>query len=54
MFNATMKDPETLADGKRISVEFQPMTGERVAEIIAGFLETPPHVVGKAQEASMA
>lgn len=52
-FGATMKDPEMLADGKRISIEFQPMTGERVQEIFAGFLRTPPNVVKKAQEASV-
>lgn len=52
-FNATMKDPQMLADGKRISTDFQPMTGERVYEIVTGFLKTPPDVVKKAQEASV-
>ena len=52
-FNATMKDPEMLADGKRISIDFAPMTGERVQEIFAGFLKTPADVVRKAQEASV-
>lgn len=52
-FNATMKDPEMIADGKRISVDFKPMTGERVAAIFNGFLKTPPDVVKKAQEASV-
>ncbi len=52
-FNSTMKDPEMIADGKRISVDFKPMTGERVAEIIGGFLKTPPAVVKQAQEASV-
>ena len=52
-FNATMKDPEMIADGKRISVDFKPMTGERVGEIIAGFLKTPSAVIQKAQEASV-
>jgi tripartite-type tricarboxylate transporter receptor subunit TctC len=52
-FDATMKDPEMLAEGKRISVDFKPMTGQRVAQIINGFLKTPPDVVKKAQEASV-
>lgn len=52
-FNAAMKDPEMIADGKRISVDFKPMTGERVAEIFSRFLKTPPAVVKKAQEASV-
>jgi tripartite-type tricarboxylate transporter receptor subunit TctC len=52
-FDATMKDPEMIADGKRISVDFRPMTGERVYQIFKRFLETPPDVVKKAQEASV-
>ncbi len=52
-FDATMKDPEMLADGKRISVDFKPMSGDRVAEIFGGFLKSPPDVVKKAQEASV-
>lgn len=52
-FNAAMKDPGMVADGKRMSVDFKPTTGDRVAEIIAGFLKTPPAVVKKAQDASI-
>lgn len=52
-FEATMKDPDLIADGKRISVEFQPTTGARTAEIFARFLTTPPEVIRKAQEASV-
>lgn len=52
-FNATMKDPEMIADGKRISVDFKPMTGERVAEIFGGFLKSPPEIVKKAQDLSV-
>jgi tripartite-type tricarboxylate transporter receptor subunit TctC len=51
-FNATMKDPEMIADGKRISVDFKPMTGQRVAEIFGGFLKSPPEIVKKAQDLS--
>jgi tripartite-type tricarboxylate transporter receptor subunit TctC len=46
----TMADPETLADGKRIGVDFTPMTGERIQEIIANFYKTPAHVVKRATE----
>jgi|LNFM01.1.fsa_nt_gb tripartite-type tricarboxylate transporter receptor subunit TctC len=52
-FDATMKDPDMLADGRRISVDFKPMSGDRVAEIFGGFLKSPPEVVKKAQEASV-
>ena len=46
----TMADPETLADGKRIGVDFTPMTGERIQELMANFYKTPAHVVKRAAE----
>jgi tripartite-type tricarboxylate transporter receptor subunit TctC len=48
----TMKDPATIEDGKKISLEFAPMPGERVAEIIEKFYKTPPHLVKRATELS--
>jgi hypothetical protein len=45
-----MADPETLADGKRIGVDFTPMTGERIQDLIANFYKTPAHVVKRAAE----
>lgn len=48
----TMKDPATVADGQKISLEFAPMAGERVAEIIDKFYRTPPHLVKRATELS--
>ena len=46
----TMRDPETLADGKRIGVDFLPMTGERIQELMANFYKTPAHVVKRSAE----
>jgi len=51
-FEATMKDPGMIADGKRMSIDFKPMTGDQVAKIFASFFQTPKPVVDRAQELS--
>ncbi len=38
-FDATMKDPEFLADAKKLSMEIDPITGEQAQELIARVLE---------------
>ena len=48
----TMKDPATLADGKKIAIDFAPMEGERIAELMEKFYKTPPHLVKRAVELS--
>jgi len=35
-FDMTMRDPEFLADARKLSVEIDPMSGERTQAIIAG------------------
>ncbi|MFM1813482.1 MAG: hypothetical protein RLZ98_177 [Pseudomonadota bacterium] len=47
---ATMKDPGTIADGKKIGIEWDPMTGDKVKELMQRFYATPPSVVKKAIE----
>ena len=47
-FEATMKDPELVADGKKINVDFQPMTGSRVEQLMADFYKASPEIVKKA------
>jgi tripartite-type tricarboxylate transporter receptor subunit TctC len=47
-FDATMKDPELIADGKKISLDFLPMTGQRVAELMTNFYKATPEMVRKA------
>ena len=37
-FDATMKDPEFLADAKKLSLEIDPITGEQAQELIARVL----------------
>jgi tripartite-type tricarboxylate transporter receptor subunit TctC len=51
-FDATMKDPAMIGEGKRISVNFKPMTGDRVSQIVNGFLKASPAVAKKAQDLS--
>ncbi len=51
-FDATMKDPGMIEDGKRITVNFKPMTGDRVDKIVRGFYKASPEMAKKAQEAS--
>lgn len=43
----TMKDPRLKKDGKKIKVDFKPMSGSQVAKVIAGFYATPPALVKK-------
>ncbi len=47
-FEATMQDPELLADGRKISLDFMPMTGTRVEQLMAGFYKATPDMVKKA------
>ena len=39
-----MKDPEFIAEAARANLEFQPMSGERLQEIIFGLLNAPADV----------
>jgi tripartite-type tricarboxylate transporter receptor subunit TctC len=48
-FDATMKDPEFLADAERQHLDISPMTGEQVQDIITKILTTPKDIVAKAQ-----
>jgi tripartite-type tricarboxylate transporter receptor subunit TctC len=47
-FDATMADPDFLAEAGKLSLSVQPMTGEEVARRIAGFFDTPRDVVQRA------
>jgi tripartite-type tricarboxylate transporter receptor subunit TctC len=44
----TMKDPGLIADGKKINVEFDPMTGEEVQKFFVDFYKSPPALIKKA------
>ena len=51
-FDATVKDPEFLADSERQRLLVTPMTGGEVESLIAELYRTPPDVVAAAREIS--
>ena len=50
-FDATMKDPAYLADAERAKIDVDPITGERVNELVEKAMQTPPDVVKRVREA---
>lgn len=50
-FNATMKDPKFLADARNAKLDLDPVTGERIEEVIKEMLATPKPVVARLAEA---
>jgi tripartite-type tricarboxylate transporter receptor subunit TctC len=50
-FDATMKDPEFLADAKKLSMEIDPITGQQTQELIAKVLSTPQPVADRVRKA---
>jgi tripartite-type tricarboxylate transporter receptor subunit TctC len=51
-FNAMVKDPEFLADGKAWELELEPATGERLEEIVVEVASASEELLVKAQQAS--
>ena len=50
-FDATVADPEFLAEAQRLSVDIDPMTGAQVQEAVRQILATPREVIAGAQAA---
>lgn len=50
-FDETMKDPEFLADAKKLKLDINPLPGAKVQEIVDELYDTPPALVKKAKEA---
>lgn len=50
-FDATMKDPEFLADAKKLSLEIDPITGEEAQKLIARVLATPEPIAARVRKA---
>jgi tripartite-type tricarboxylate transporter receptor subunit TctC len=50
-FDATMQDPEFLADAHNLHLEIDPMNGEATQSVIAGILATPKPVLADVQAA---
>jgi hypothetical protein len=45
-----LKDPETLADAKRLGVDVDPVGGEVIADMLKRIYATPPAVIEKVRE----
>jgi tripartite-type tricarboxylate transporter receptor subunit TctC len=50
-FDDTMKDPEYLADAKKLDIDVNPVSGKNLDALLAELYATPPDVVKKAGEA---
>ena len=49
-FDATMADPEFLADAERLELEITPVSGEDVQQLVADSYDTTPDVVERISE----
>ena len=47
-FDATMKDPEFLAEAEKSKTDISPMTGEEAQKIAIATINTPPDVLARA------
>src|SRR5262245_3475867 len=50
-FDATMKDPEFLAEADKLKLEIDPMGGEDIAKMLDEIAKTPPDVVARVRTA---
>ena len=48
-FDATMRDPEFLAEAGRLNAEIDPLTGEQVQDVVTQVLATPRPVINQIQ-----
>jgi hypothetical protein len=53
-FDATMRDPEYLAEAKKRGLDINPMSGAEIDKLIAGVYATPPDVIAAAKAAMSA
>ena len=50
-FAATMKDPDYIAEGQRLRLDMNPLSAERVTELVNATVNAPPNVIAKARAA---
>lgn len=50
-FEATMKDPEFLAEAQKLRLDLEPISGEEVAKLVAADAATPPDVIDLVRKA---
>jgi tripartite-type tricarboxylate transporter receptor subunit TctC len=48
-FDATMTDPRFLEDAQKMRVDIQPLSGEKVQELVQKLYKTPPDIVERAK-----
>ena len=50
-FDATMKDPELLAEAEKMNIDVHPLTGEEVEKFVARMFDTPQETVDRVKKA---
>ena len=50
-FDATMKDPEYLADAKKLDIDVNPVSGKALDDLLAELYATPKDVIARATKA---
>ena len=50
-FDETMKDPEFLAEAKKLGLDIDPLTGAQVTKVVDEIYDTPPALVARAKAA---
>jgi len=50
-FDATMNDPDFVADAAQLQLELSPMRGEEVQALVAKLARTPPEIVARVRAA---
>jgi hypothetical protein len=50
-FDATMKDPQFLADADKLRIDVAPLSGAKVQEVVQKLYESPKDIIEKARQA---
>jgi tripartite-type tricarboxylate transporter receptor subunit TctC len=50
-FDATMKDPQFIADAEKLRIDLAPLSGERVQQVVSNLYASRPEVVDLARAA---
>jgi hypothetical protein len=50
-FDATMADPQFLADAEKVRIDIEPLSGAKVQEVVKKLYETPKPIVERARKA---
>ena len=53
-FDATMQDPQFLADAEKMRMDISPLPGADVQKLIEQFYATPKHIVAQARQVDQA